>query len=127
MPMPLSDLSALKSRMDYLQARQAVLARNVANASTPGYVPRDVYNFDPWSRLGSDRRFTLPTSKSAPSWDQAERTHWADQYETRPSGNAVVLEDEMTKVADTQADFQRTATLYQKSLALLKLAIGKRA
>ena len=43
-----------------------------------------------------------------------------------PSGNSVSLEDEMIKIADTQADYQAVATLYSKSLSLLKIAIGKR-
>jgi flagellar basal-body rod protein FlgB len=50
----------------------------------------------------------------------------AGHYETRPSGNAVNLEDEMIKVAANQMDFQAATTLYTKSLGLLKAAIGKR-
>jgi flagellar basal-body rod protein FlgB len=33
---------ALKSRMQFHNARQVVLAENVANAETPGYEARDV-------------------------------------------------------------------------------------
>src|SRR5579863_3802663 len=33
---------ALAKRMSWLTARQTVLAENVANANTPGYVPKDV-------------------------------------------------------------------------------------
>ncbi len=47
-------------------------------------------------------------------------------FETVPSGNSVSLEDEMIKIADTQADYQAVATLYSKSMSLLKIAIGKR-
>ena len=49
------------------------------------------------------------------------------KFETRPSGNSVTLEDEMTKLADTQMDYQTVASLYTKSLSLLKIAIGKRS
>jgi flagellar basal-body rod protein FlgB len=38
----------------------------------------------------------------------------------------VVLEDEMMKVAANQMDYQAAATLYQRSIGLLKTAVGKR-
>lgn len=47
-------------------------------------------------------------------------------YETRPTGNGVNLEDEMLKVASNQMDYQAVASLYSRSLGLLKTAIGKR-
>ena len=46
--------------------------------------------------------------------------------ETRPAGNAVSLEDEMLKVAENQMDYQAAASLYTKSLGLMKTALGKR-
>jgi flagellar basal-body rod protein FlgB len=48
-------------------------------------------------------------------------------YETRPSGNAVNLEDEMLKVSQNQVDFQTAANLYQRGLSTLKTALGRRA
>ena len=46
-------------------------------------------------------------------------------FETKPSGNAVVLEEEMMKVAQTQMDHQTVTSLYARGLAMLKTAIGK--
>jgi flagellar basal-body rod protein FlgB len=46
-------------------------------------------------------------------------------FETKPSGNAVVLEEEMMKVAQTQMDHQTATSLYARGLAMLKTAIGK--
>ena len=43
-----------------------------------------------------------------------------------PTGNAVNLEDEMIKVASNQMDYQAVTTLYQRSLGLIKTAMGKR-
>ena len=34
--------SILKTKMTYLSERQAILAQNVANADTPGYMARDI-------------------------------------------------------------------------------------
>jgi len=47
-------------------------------------------------------------------------------YDVRPAGNAVVLEDEMMKVAANQMDYQAATTLYSRSLGLIRAAIGKR-
>ena len=41
-------------------------------------------------------------------------------------GDSVNLEDEMVKVAANQMDYQAAASLYSRSLSLLKTAIGKR-
>lgn len=42
-----------------------------------------------------------------------------------PNGNAVSLEEEMIKVADTQAQFQAAASLYSKAMSMMKTAIGR--
>jgi flagellar basal-body rod protein FlgB len=47
-------------------------------------------------------------------------------FETRPSGNAVNLEDQMMKVAGNQMDYQVATALYTRSLNLIKTALGKR-
>lgn len=44
----------------------------------------------------------------------------------RPSGNGVNLEEEMMKAGDNQSDYQLVASLYQKSLDALKIAVSKR-
>ena len=41
-PSDLSVFKLLDSRLDMLGARQKSVAENVANANTPGFVPRDV-------------------------------------------------------------------------------------
>ena len=46
-------------------------------------------------------------------------------FQTRPTGNAVNLEDEMLKVSANQMDYAAATSLYSKSLHLLKTAIGK--
>jgi flagellar basal-body rod protein FlgB len=60
----------------------------------------------------------------------SERTRFANDarggLETTPLGNAVVLEDEMLKVAQTQMDHQAATALYSRGLGLLKTALGRR-
>ncbi len=47
-------------------------------------------------------------------------------FVTTPSGNAVNLEDEMMKVSQNALDYQSVTSLYQRSLGLIRTAIGKK-
>ena len=42
-----------------------------------------------------------------------------------PTGNAVNLENQMTKIAGNQMDYEVATTLYKRSLGLIKTALGK--
>ena len=139
----LTTFAALKDRMRFLQTRQKVLSQNVANADTPGYKPMDIRQLgvDPASR-GSDqaRRLAFSAAQSAvegvattdPRHIQSMGGSEASlqrgaSYETRPSGNAVDLENEMLKVSQNQIDFQTAANIYQRGLSTLKIALGRKA
>jgi flagellar basal-body rod protein FlgB len=121
--------SMLRTRMQWHQERQRLLAENVSNSDTQGYRPRDL------APLQFDR--TMPTLTSI-GLDRTDAGHIASLnasssqtsrlggYDVRPTGIAVNLEDEMIKVAANQMDYQAATTLYTKSLGLIKIAIGKR-
>lgn len=125
-------LTALKTRMHWHQARQGVLAENVSNADMPGFKPRDLR--EP-AMPGAPSRavgpvavaVTSPLHLAGAQARSGAEARGAARFETRPSGNAVTLEDEMMKVAQNQTDYQLAASLYQKSLGLLRVAIGKKA
>ena len=46
-------------------------------------------------------------------------------FETTPDGNGVVLEEQMMKVTANEMDFEAAATLYQKSLGLIRTAVRR--
>lgn len=131
--MAITDLplfSMLRTRMQWHQERQRLLAENVANADTPNFRPHDL------APLRFDR--SLPQVASL-MLERTESGHIASSegasgqfamsrfggYEVRPTGNAVNLEDEMIKVAANQMDYQAATTLYTRSLGLIKAAIGR--
>jgi flagellar basal-body rod protein FlgB len=128
-------LSALRTKMQWHQERQRVLAENVSNSDTPNFRPRDLVE-PKFDRLGSPAAggamgalpmmrtdgITITPAGSPASFGQASRVG----YETRPAGNAVNLEDEMLKVSANQMDYAAATSLYSRSLGLLKTAIGKR-
>ena len=46
-------------------------------------------------------------------------------YETKPDGNAVVVEEQMLKVNQNAMDQNTIVNLYRKQIGLLKTAIGR--
>lgn len=123
--------SMLRTRMHWHQERQRLLAENISNADTPKYRPRDLAppQFDrrlvAHAQVGLARTENGHIAASATSSSQFEAARLGG-YDTRPAGNAVNLEDEMIKVAGNQMDYQAVTTLYQRSLGLIKTAMGKR-
>lgn len=128
--MAISDIpifSMLRTRMQWHQERQRVLAENVSNADTPQFRPRDLAppSFD---RSSTPQTVTLARTDPAhmAGLGGGERFRGRnEQFAVRPTGNAVHLEDEMLKVATNQMDYQAATQLYSRSLAMLKTAIGK--
>jgi flagellar basal-body rod protein FlgB len=130
--MPISDIpifSMLRTRMQWHQERQQLLSENVANANTPKFVPRDLAQPD-FGRVQSAAAVSLArTSATHLGGIAADATQFdldrRGQFEVRPTGNGVSLEDEMLKVAANQMDYQAATALYVRGLALLKTALGK--
>lgn len=124
-------LSALRTSMQWHQQRQRVLAENVSNADTPNFKPRDLVR-PTAEALASGTRATLAVARTNPGHvtfaggSDAFAVDRRATNETRPTGNAVDLEDEMMKIAANQMDYQAATSLYTRSLGLLKTAIGKR-
>jgi flagellar basal-body rod protein FlgB len=134
-PMSINDLpvlSALRTKMQWHQERQRVLAENISNSDTPNFKPRDLVapKFDRGGPAGSTGALAMlrtSTGHIAPSSGGGSFAQNAKAAtETRPAGNAVNLEDEMLKVSANQMDYAAATSLYTRSLGLLKTAIGKR-
>ncbi len=128
-------LSMLRTRLNWNQERQKVLAENVANSDTPNYRGRELVapKFNEPGMLAAQpvAPVMLATTSGAHIGGTSMsgtmfRTDNKSGYEIRPTGNSVNLEDEMMKVAANQMDYQAATALYSRSLNLLKTAIGKR-
>ena len=128
-------LQALKGKLRFHETRQKVLAENVANAETPGYRARDIKAPDFFRMAvegegneGVSTVLTNPMHIAGPLIDNSApfRPEKVGGYEVTPDGNAVSLEDQMMKVTGNQMDYQTVTSLYQRSIGLLKTAVGKR-
>jgi flagellar basal-body rod protein FlgB len=123
--------SMLRTRMQWHQERQRLLSENVANSDTPNFRPRDLapLKFDRMTSTVASVGLSRTESGHIASADATSSSFAMSRhgnYEVRPTGNAVNLEDEMIKVAANQMDYQAATTLYTRSLNLIKVAIGKR-
>jgi flagellar basal-body rod protein FlgB len=127
-------LAALRTKMQWHQERQRVLAENVSNASTPNFRPRDLVEpkFDQKGG-GVEGMTTLAMTKTTVSHMGSSNPGPSFAHDggrsgflTRPAGNSVNLEDQMLKVSANQMDYAAVTSLYSRSLGLIKTAIGKR-
>jgi flagellar basal-body rod protein FlgB len=122
----------IRDRMDWLSQRQRVLAQNIANADTPGFRPQDLTPFAARvaaSRGGADaparthaRHIDAAGSGAQDFGRQAQRT----VYESTPTGNGVVLEEQMAKVNDTAMSHRLATQLYKKYLGMVRMAASSR-
>jgi flagellar basal-body rod protein FlgB len=132
MKLPL--LSALTEKMKWHQARQSLLAENVANAETPGYRGRDLKAFGFEEHMRNLSTAQIATVATQPMHISVQGTdadgfgaRQSNSFEITPEGNGVTLEDEMMKVASNQLDYQTITAVYTRSLRILKSALGKTA
>lgn len=100
-------LQLAAQRTQWLSARDALIAANVANANTPNYQATDLQPFS--SVLDSAQVSMVSTNPShmTPGGDNfAEaRVVESDSPETSLSGNSVDVENEMMKLSDVNREY----------------------
>ena len=127
----------LRNTMAMLGTRQKVLARNIANADTPGYVAKDIdqkafqavlarssAGQSSAARLRTTSARHIHGSAGAGSSAKFNIITRADS-ETTIDGNAVVLEEQVSRVAETRMRYEAAAALYEKSMGLLRMALSR--
>jgi len=126
--------TALTQRLSFLGQRQNVLAQNVANADTPGYLPRDVEEPD-FRALLAEASGRLAVSATDPrhlapqgAARQGAFAVVADgSGEVNAVGNGVDLEAQMFKVSETSSRYQLATALYRKHVEMIRIALGRGA
>jgi flagellar basal-body rod protein FlgB len=125
----MSVFQAMAAKMRWHQARQTLLAQNVANADTPGYLGRDLKPFT--IDEGAVSQATLSMSSASPNHiaiSSGLDGFGADEsasFDRTPGGNTVTLEDEMMKVSANDIDYQTVTALYTRSMRLIRVALGR--
>lgn len=104
-PVQLFDLAAQQAR--WLSVRQSAIAGNIANANTTGYVAKDV---EPFERVLNSPRVAMASTQSghfsASAAAETAVIREQPETETTPSGNTVVLEQELLKAGEVRRAFE---------------------
>lgn len=122
----------MTGKMRWLAARQRVLSENVANADTPRYRPKDLKPLDV-AKGGQATEFRAALTRTHPghiagsvrSGQGPRGERQRDTYETLPAGNAVVLEEQLVKVAANRHDYSLMTELYRKHMRMFRIALGR--
>jgi flagellar basal-body rod protein FlgB len=112
-------------RMAWLNRRTALLADNIANADTPNFKPHDLQPFA--ATLAGATVVPLRTDPrhlaSAASDGTAAAITRTDEHGL--DGNAVRIDVEMTKLADTDTAQSLVGGLWQSYIGMFRTVLGK--
>ena len=126
-------MQAAIQKMHWHEERQKVLSQNIANADTAGYKPKDIAPMDFKTILESTASKLPMTSTGLATTNPAHlgaggstagkvsaAKKERNPYEASPTGNAVVLEEQLLKMNENYTDHRLTTTIYQKNIDMLK-------
>src|SRR5215469_2342577 len=120
-------LDLAQQRMAWADERQTVLAQNIANANTPGYKPHDLRPFaEALANAGAvapvrtDPNHLAGTLPAQTPGEVLDRTHMKSA-----DGNAVSLDEQLVKVADTETTHALVTTIYKAYLGMFNTALGR--
>ncbi len=118
MALPTDNLFGIHTQaLDLWQRRSQVLASNLANADTPGYLARDVDFRKALSAADGSLKLEAPTAGQIdPSAQAASKLAYRNPTQPSMDGNTV---DEQVE----QANFAANAVHYQASLAFITAQI----
>ena len=118
----------ITQRMAWLSERTRVLSQNIANADTPGYRPKDVKPLDfeaemrklaPVEPARTSQQHMTGTVPPSGDFDVKKSKKF---YEQAREENAVVIEEQMMKLSESQVSYNTASSIIQK---LVKLDILK--
>lgn len=125
---------AAGAKMGYLSQRQEVISRNIANADTPGYRAHDVTEPDFSSVLRNVDKEPGPIVSPSlthqrhimpPGEFTATEVRKQDSfYEVAPSGNAVIIEEQMVKANQVNIDHNLMVNIMRKNVGMIRTALG---
>jgi len=130
-------LSGMQRALRQLDARQRVIAGNLANSDTPGFKALDVKSdFANMvnQRVGKAGNPTVtPTERMSELGARSGNSLGVrsdvivdnSATEIKPDGNSVNIEEQMMKMSQIQTEYITLINLYKKNISLFKSAIGK--
>lgn len=114
-----------EKRLAWVDQRQVLLSQNIANANTPGYQAKDLTPFlQSLSQAMPELVRTNGRHLGSPAGPLRVDAHQRPK-ERGIDGNAVSVEDQLTKVATTEGTHALVTNLYRKYMGLFRTTLGK--
>ena len=111
-------------RLRWVDARQALLAQNVANANTPGFQPKDLAPF----AVTLDAQTLATTNAAHLQGTTGGLAGSTQRSEARaPNGNSISIEEQLTKVADTDGIQALVLNLDRTYQSMFRTALGRQS
>ncbi len=112
-------------KLAWVDERQVLLAQNIANADTPGFVAKDLQPFAKTlaAQTAASPVRTNPLHLAGTQGAPLQPDVQALPSERAPDGNAVAIEKELTKVAQTDDAHALVTNLYKTYLTMFHTAI----
>ncbi len=114
-------------RLAWTSERQAVLARNIANVSTPGFQASDSADFQQvlGGTIGVQPTRTDP-NHMAGTVDPGMASRSTRETTVRtPDKNGVRMEEQLMKVADTETLHSTVTAIFKSYTTMFNIALGK--
>lgn len=118
-------MAGLSKALDLIAARERVLADNIVNVDTPGFVPREL-DFTAELRTALHRERAAPTAARARIDRVRGSLTRATRATPRRDGNAVCIEREMSALAQNSIHYAAVARLVRSKFRLLGVVISER-
>ena len=120
-------LDLAERRLAWADRRQSVLAQNIANVNTPRFKPHELRPF----AAALDQVLTVVPVRTRPNHlagtaavmmpdEVVDRAHMQ-----APDGNAVSLDEQLVKLAETETTHRLATTIYRKYIGMFSTALGR--
>lgn len=124
----LNVLSLASAMAAHAGARQAVIARNMANSDTPGYRAQDIAPFAEVAAATAAETGLRATRPGHLGGGAGQVGHWATfaaESAPDPNGNTVSIEREMLNAVEVKRQHDQALAIYRSALGILRAGLGK--
>ncbi|MBE6443311.1 MAG: hypothetical protein E7020_01425 [Alphaproteobacteria bacterium] len=123
--------------MRYLSAKERVIAANIANASTPNYLPQDITKPSFLSNLTVEKPLLELKTTNIKHIGELKSQTKSNNYQgpivftPKPNnaltidGNGVILEEQMNEASKASSEYKRMITIYNSYKNMLSVANTK--